>query len=220
MAHGQGNAEVCEGKSPTLNCNHEAPILSRHEVFCLAENTIGRKPANGGNGTGVQEGVAYTLNATGVHGVAAVFQQNQRGEVRGHEGCRRGLQANAGMTQQNYVSMASFKNDAARGECWEEVSRRCGNRQRARWRRRAWCGRLTPLECERLMGLPRQPHAHPWKGKAADECPDGPRYKACGNSMCVNVMEWLGRRIEKVKSEELGVKSAKRVKSYESGVRS
>lgn len=36
----------------------------------------------------------------------------------------------------------------------------------------------------------------PWKGKTADECPDSPRYKACGNSMCVNVMRWIGMRIE------------------------
>lgn len=38
----------------------------------------------------------------------------------------------------------------------------------------------------------------PWKGKPAEECPDGPRYKAIGNSMCVQVMAWIGRRIELV----------------------
>lgn len=31
-----------------------------------------------------------------------------------------------------------------------------------------------------------------------DDCPDAPRYKACGNSMCVNVMRWIGMRIEYV----------------------
>lgn len=56
--------------------------------------------------------------------------------------------------------------------------------------------RLTPLEAERLMGFPDNWTKIPWNGKHADECPDGPRYKACGNSMCVNVMEWIGRRIE------------------------
>ena len=35
----------------------------------------------------------------------------------------------------------------------------------------------------------------PWKGKPADQCPDGPRYKACGNSMAVPVMSWVGQRI-------------------------
>ena len=33
---------------------------------------------------------------------------------------------------------------------------------------------------------------------AAEECPDGPRYKAIGNSMAVPVMRWLGERIEAV----------------------
>jgi DNA (cytosine-5)-methyltransferase 1 len=28
--------------------------------------------------------------------------------------------------------------------------------------------------------------------------PDGPRYKALGNSMAVNVMGWLGERVETV----------------------
>lgn len=42
-----------------------------HEPIVLAENTIGRKLENGGNGIGCSEGVGYTLNASGVHGVRA-----------------------------------------------------------------------------------------------------------------------------------------------------
>jgi DNA (cytosine-5)-methyltransferase 1 len=39
--------------------------------IALAENTIGRQPHNGGNGDGfTEDGPMYTLNATGVHGVA------------------------------------------------------------------------------------------------------------------------------------------------------
>jgi DNA (cytosine-5)-methyltransferase 1 len=58
--------------------------------------------------------------------------------------------------------------------------------------------RLLPIECERLMGFPDNWTRIPWKGKPAEDCPDSPRYKACGNSMCVNVMRWLGLRIELV----------------------
>jgi len=58
--------------------------------------------------------------------------------------------------------------------------------------------RLTPIECERLMGFPDNHTRIPWRGKPAEQCPDGPRYKACGNSMCVNVMRWLGTRIQMV----------------------
>ena len=55
--------------------------------------------------------------------------------------------------------------------------------------------RLTPVECERLQGFPDNYTAIPWRGKPADQCPDGPRYKALGNSMAVPVMRWIGRRI-------------------------
>ena len=56
--------------------------------------------------------------------------------------------------------------------------------------------RLTPRECERLQGFPDDWTMIPWRKKAADECPDGPRYKALGNSMAVNVMAWIGERID------------------------
>ena len=39
-------------------------------TYALAENTIGRKPENGGNGNGFSEDISYTLNATGIHGVS------------------------------------------------------------------------------------------------------------------------------------------------------
>jgi DNA (cytosine-5)-methyltransferase 1 len=58
--------------------------------------------------------------------------------------------------------------------------------------------RLTPRECERLQGFPDDYTRIPYKKKSADECPDGPRYKALGNSMAVPVMRWIGERIAKV----------------------
>ena len=63
--------------------------------------------------------------------------------------------------------------------------------------------RLMPLECERLMGFPDNYTRISFNGKPEEKCPDAPRYKACGNSMCVNVMEWLGRRIEMVEGQEV-----------------
>lgn len=63
--------------------------------------------------------------------------------------------------------------------------------------------RLTPLECERLMGFPDGWTQVPYRGKPAEECPDGPRYKAIGNSMCVNVMRWIGQRIQMSESGEI-----------------
>ena len=57
--------------------------------------------------------------------------------------------------------------------------------------------RLSPEEAEFLQGFPRGYTAIPWRGNPANECPDGPRYKALGNSMAVPVMRWIGRQIEK-----------------------
>lgn len=80
--------------------------------------------------------------------------------------------------------------------------------------------RLTPVECERLQGFPNGYTAIPWRtyqesqrkgvsyetlltqrgmtlrGPSIEECPDGPRYKALGNSWAVPVVRWIGKRID------------------------
>ena len=61
--------------------------------------------------------------------------------------------------------------------------------------------RLTPVECERLQGFPDNWSRISWRGKPEDQCPDGPRYKACGNSMAVPVMNWIGNRIAEVEAK-------------------
>ena len=62
--------------------------------------------------------------------------------------------------------------------------------------------RLTPRECERLMGMPDDWTKVPYRGKPSDECPDTPRYKAIGNSMAVPVMRWIGKRIQEVADDD------------------
>ena len=133
--------------------------------IALAENTIGRQPQNGGNGDGFTVGgPMYTLNATGVHGVAqpttfALDEYNQSG----HEEVCYPLRTAMG----DGIPKVNLPNMAVR--------------------------RLTPVECERLQGFPDNYTNIPWR-KAA-ESPDGPRYKALGNSMAVPVMKWIGKRI-------------------------
>ena len=60
--------------------------------------------------------------------------------------------------------------------------------------------RLTPVECERLQGFPSKWTDVPYKGK--EHPSDTPRYKACGNSMAVPVMRWIGERIQMVDEME------------------
>jgi DNA (cytosine-5)-methyltransferase 1 len=67
--------------------------------------------------------------------------------------------------------------------------------------------RLTPVECERLQGFPDHFTQIPWKKKPSTNCPDGPRYKALGNSMAVPCMAWIGKRIAMVDAQATEVKT-------------
>ena len=55
--------------------------------------------------------------------------------------------------------------------------------------------RLTPLECERLMGFPDHYTNVPFRGKPAS---DSARYRALGNSWAINCARWIGERIQAV----------------------
>lgn len=54
--------------------------------------------------------------------------------------------------------------------------------------------RFTPLECERLQGLPDNHTGIKWKGRPI--AADGPRYRVLGNAIPVPVLQWIGRRIQ------------------------
>jgi len=56
--------------------------------------------------------------------------------------------------------------------------------------------RFTPTECERLQGMPDGYTRISWRNSKLENCPDGPRYRAIGNSMTVPVMRWIGERID------------------------
>ena len=51
---------------------------------------------------------------------------------------------------------------------------------------------------EKKQGFPDDHTRIPWRGRPAEECPDGPRYKALGNSWAVPCVRWIGRRIQRV----------------------
>ena len=61
--------------------------------------------------------------------------------------------------------------------------------------------RLTPIEAERLQGFEDDYTKIPYRGKPKEQCPDGPRYKAMGNSMAVPVVRWIGQRIKMVNDD-------------------
>ena len=100
------------------------------------------------------------------------------------------------MFQQNSRSEVREMGDRT-GAVTSEPGAQCQNYLRAGMAVR----RLTPRECERLQGLPDDYTLVAWRGKPEGGCPDGPRYKAIGNSMAVPVMRWIGRRIQQIESE-------------------
>ena len=132
---------------------------------------IGRKEENGPQGEGVNEEISFTQNATDRH---AVVYENHPMDSRIKE------------TDQS-------PSCAAR---WGTGGNNLPLVQAAAHLNHMTVRRLTPIECERLQGFPDDYTKIPYRGKPAEKCPDGPRYKACGNSMAVPVMRWIGERID------------------------
>jgi DNA (cytosine-5)-methyltransferase 1 len=161
----QQEPKWADGVCPTLTVPSKSGGGQPHCVAFSAKDS----------GADAAEEVSPTLRAGGHAGShanagvmpAVAFAQNTRDEVRiqGDGQISGALAAEPGMKQQTYLAAA--------------------------WGVR----RLTPTECERLQGFPDGWTAIPWRGKDASVCPDGPRYKALGNSMAVNVMCWIGERI-------------------------
>lgn len=176
--------------------------------FALAENTIGRQPMNGGNGNGFTEGgPMYTLNATGVHGVAYGFEpgiaKRDGNPNRFVEDKTPTLRANMGDNQTATAYAVDVYNQAVDGDVAATLTSACGgtNTSGPKLMQNMAVRRLTPIECERLQGFPDNHTNIPWRKK--DESPDGPRYKAMGNSMAVPVMHWIGERITMVEHETI-----------------
>jgi site-specific DNA-cytosine methylase len=99
-----------------------------------------------------------------------------------------------GVATQNIAPTLTASNDPSRSPQSSEVT----NQIKAVHQATMAIRRLTPRECERLQGFPDDWTLIPYRNKSADQCPDGPRYKACGNSMAVPCMAYLGRRIQMV----------------------
>lgn len=152
-------------------------------VIALDGDKMAKAERKGGSGLGVSEdGVMYTQTVKDVHAVAydecipLDLRNATRDPEKHDEQNRQGVGVGEDGAPMNTVTAASVP-----GVGWQATVRK-----------------LLPVECERLMGFPDNWTRIVWKGKTKEECPDAPRYKACGNSMCVNVMAWLGERIDEV----------------------
>ena len=170
----------------------------------------------GGAGFGVSEkGASYTLTARDQHAVAYAIDSmgsNAMKSKNPHSGCREIECAPtlttvdpAPMKHQGGTAVMSFEPGLARREgalhrFSDEVASTLradmGDNRPAVATVDYIVRRLTPLECERLQGLPDGYTKIPYRGKPPDECPDTPRYKALGNGWAVNCARWVCRRIQ------------------------
>jgi DNA (cytosine-5)-methyltransferase 1 len=170
--------------------------------IALAENKIGRQPMNGGNGDGFTvAGPMYTLNATGVHGVAQPVYElhGQDSRVKELKDVCGTVSATYGMGGGNIpVTVQPIGLDEEQNamvDCFGTLKARTagGGFEGSVMQTNMAVRRLTPVECERLQGFHDNYTNIPWRKQAT--APDGPRYKALGNSMAVPVMKWIGSRI-------------------------
>ena len=163
---------------------------------------IGRKPENGPQfGEILEDGSVYTLNCVDQHAVA--FHHNaQAAQLHGAD---RDTSISDSLTCSQQAAVAFSSKDYGADVAVDlsptlRAMNHAGSHANAGGQLAVkhpgmQVRRLTPRECERLQGFPDDYTLIPWKRRPADECPDGPRYKALGNSMAVPVMNFIGRRI-------------------------
>lgn len=165
MAHGQAGAEI--------KTDNSAPTLTcNHETPIMAYGFKGGQGAKAG-GIGFAEEQAPTLTSASSGTNLAPTICIQHASIGRHDA--------AGPQGKGYQEDVAFTQDSRSSADVVQY----GMQVR----------RLTPVECERLQGFPDNHTLIGWRGKDATECPDGPRYKAIGNSMAVPVMRWIGERI-------------------------
>ena len=195
---GAGSIGLEYEQPPTITADYHNPA-----VIQLKGNAIDRDTAqNGAWACDPDENGAYTLNATDVDGVLCMTDTQPNSMVSG-EVCG-ALSA----TMHKYPPVVGFAANQ-RGEVRLQggdgtVIGAIPASQSGKQVQGVTDGyavrRLTPRECERLMGFPDDWTRIPYRGKPAEECPDTPRYRAIGNSMAVPVMRWIGMRIQEAES--------------------
>ena len=199
---------------------NRAPMVAhalRGEGFDASEDNTGRGtplvPVAVDHYNGALTGdVAATLSTGGATTtgsgpsvmVPVAFTQNQRDEVR-EVGVAGALAAEPGMKQQTFLATAVALRGREGGATAElgdskayALRASSGGGDKPHVMTAMQVRRLTPRECERLQGFPDDYTQIPWRGRPASECPDGPRYRALGNSMAVPVMRYRGERIKAV----------------------
>ncbi len=182
-----GTDEACSG--------YVQPVAA----YSIQAGALRTNPLSGPDGVGVQADHAYTLEARAeVQAVCVTGDVTHTLKAEGfdasEDGTGRGQPIVAAFAEN---SRSELRYEDGDGQITGTVSTGGGKPGQGAPSVQVGAAvrRLTPTECERLQGFSDSYTLIPWRGKPADECPDGPRYKAIGNSKAVPVVRWIGRRI-------------------------
>lgn len=198
IAHDQGGAEIATNRAPTLTCNHEAPIAfhpTQEPIFSQDGTTHAMGCGSSGGQASVAVAQPMPINTMialrhEALGEGTGFGIGDPGDpsftlTKGHSHAVAhpfgGMSPVAGTLTANTGGMTRPAGNANELDFCVPVSMAVR--------------RLTPVECERLQGFPDNYTNIPWRKK--DESPDGPRYKALGNSWAVPNVRWIGQRIQR-----------------------
>ena len=174
-----------------------ATLTSTHVnavAYGIQGNVIGRQPQNGPAGKGhTEEGdPMFTLTGTDVHAVAFQYSGDRNNRsVSVSEELAYTLAANA---QSKVQAVAYDEYNDSINETHHAL--RAGTKQSTGVLEPTMAvRRLTPLECERLMGWPDD-HTR-YKADGTEQA-DTHRYKQCGNGVASPVAEWIGKQLMKL----------------------
>jgi len=206
MADGQSNAAISTNENaPTLNSSVENPIVAYNRVITETSHCVlasggqrndphtetmvpvmysVREDAKANTFSAVESEVANCIQSTqpattSHHAINYVVHPPHTFKVRGigHYTGTNGGVAKPGTGGSGYMGQ-------------DEKAYTIATSQDQHLMQGMAVRRLTPTECERLQGFPDG-----WTD-ILPTTPDGPRYKALGNSMAVPVMRWIGSRIQ------------------------
>ena len=206
----------------TLKIGGDVPgVIEQKETYCLQG---GGETSQSSQGSGVNKNVAFTLNGLDKHEVAYEdkksmsfapsdlkrgFGQKPEIELSGTLKKAHNDQSPHVVTSQQGGEGVGVAFHATQDPIYsKEHSPALGSNATIGYQQNLTVRRLTPIECERLQGFPDNwtsekmeliLEGNEWKatGKVVKQA-DGPRYKAMGNAVTVNVAEWIGKQIGKV----------------------
>jgi len=186
FSHTQGlSAQPSEDAFPTLRTQGNGMAVA----FGIQVNVIGRQPENGPAGKGhTEEGdPMFTLTGTDVHAVAYDEYNDSINET--HHALRAGTKQSTGVLLEGEVA-GTLRSGGSGGVPSSRGEHLVAEPSMA-------VRRLTPLECERLMGWPDD-HTR-FKADGTEQA-DTHRYKQCGNGVASPVAEWIGKQLMKLQT--------------------